>query len=165
MELNIFAYVGPTDIVAALQVEHDLEIAAREQAKRDAELANMDHKARYRAKNRALLRYKQAMRRVKNCSALPPWLTDEHEHEVLKRYINAYERESATGIGFDVHHKVPLVGKCPETGQHVVCGLHVPWNLKVMERSRNQALGDLFESDWPAQNSASDFDNGDDIPF
>ena len=148
MELNIFACVGPTDIDAALQVEHDLKVAARVKAKRDVELAAMDRKSRYRNKNRALLRYKESMRRAKNFSALPPWLTDEQEQEILKRYINASEREIATGIGFDVHHKVPLVGKCPETGQHIVCGLHVPWNLKVMERTRNQALGDRFESDY-----------------
>jgi len=166
MELNIFALVGPADIVAMLQIEQDLVIAARKKATRDLEIAEMDPKARYRAKNRASLRYKEAKRRAKNCSALLPWLTDDQEQDILNRYISATERESATGIGYDVHHKAPLVGKCPETGQHVVCGLHVPWNLKVLERSHNQALGDLFESDWPAQNTASDFDHGDDeIPW
>lgn len=39
--------------------------------------------------------------------------------------------------GFHVDHVVPLKGVDPITKQHVVCGLHVPWNLQYLPSEDN----------------------------
>ena len=41
-------------------------------------------------------------------------------------------------VGKVVDHVVPLKGIDPVTKKHVVCGLHVPWNLCYMPGAENQ---------------------------
>ena len=62
-------------------------------------------------------------RRQKN--ACPVWLSAEHRSEINKIYLNAQKISEATGERYVVDHIVPLKSD-------IVCGLHVPWNLRVV---------------------------------
>ena len=57
---------------------------------------------------------------------VPLWLTDCH-----KRWIEAIY-EVASELNLEVDHAVPLHGE-------TVSGLHVPWNMQLLSRSRNAA--------------------------
>ncbi len=63
--------------------------------------------------------------------ATPPWLSDDQIDEMRKLY-----RAAGTN---HVDHIVPL--KSP-----IVCGLHVPWNLQVMDAKSNYAKSNHW---WP----------------
>lgn len=56
---------------------------------------------------------------------------------VISRYNGIHKR------GLTVDHIVPLNG-CDAGGNHVVCGLNVPWNLRGESRKDNQQKGNLF---------------------
>ena len=88
----------------------------------------------YRASSREKVQAKQTARGAKykaaKLSATPPWLTDEDSRRIQVRYLEAAWMTRRTGIPHDVDHIVPLQGK-------TVCGLHVPWNLRVITKSFN----------------------------
>lgn len=50
----------------------------------------------------------------------------------------------------DVDHIVPLVGKDWRDGEyvHVICGLHVPWNLQLLCKQDNRSKADLFDGTY-----------------
>jgi len=125
----------------------------------------MDKHARYRFKNRLELAAKEALRRAG--PAAPKWLTQEHHDTIFRIYIEAEQRSVWTGMPFQVDHIVPLQGICTRTGRHIVCGLHVPWNLRPIPEVVNKAKKDAFESDWPATNDDQwdDTDWDEEIPF
>lgn len=64
--------------------------------------------------------------------ATPPWLAPDHIDEMREVYLGAASSEH-------VDHIVPL-------SSPVVCGLHVPWNLRRLD-----ALQNLIKSNdmWP----------------
>ena len=80
----------------------------------------------------------QRRKRFKN--ATPPWLTAEHRKKIREKYLLAAEITKETGVPYVVDHMVPLHGE-------TVCGLHVPWNLKVMTREENLAKSNKFTDD------------------
>lgn len=103
--------------------------------------------AEYRATERGVLSNRRAARRFretypgKACSsaakrraqklrATPNWLTPEHWVEI--NYL--YEKR---GAGQQVDHIIPLKGK-------TVCGLHVPWNLRLISTKENLKKGNKF---------------------
>lgn len=69
--------------------------------------------------------------------ATPPWLTEEMRAEVLALYASAKDGEH-------VDHIVPL--KNP-----LVCGLHVPWNLRVTSAAENLHKSNNYWPDMPFQ--------------
>lgn len=64
--------------------------------------------------------------------ATPPWLTNTMLTEITSLYAKAERATRETGIPHEVDHVVPL------RGAHV-CGLHVPWNLRVTTRADNRS--------------------------
>lgn len=67
-------------------------------------------------------------------NATPPWLTRAQRVEIEKLYRQAREMTSRTGLKHEVDHIVPLHSK-------VVCGLHVPWNMRVVSKDENNRKG------------------------
>lgn len=66
-----------------------------------------------------------AKRRAMLLNAMPKWLTESQKAEITDVYRVARRLTKATGEQYHVDHIAPLVGLR-------VCGLHVPWNLRVM---------------------------------
>lgn len=73
-------------------------------------------------------------------NAQPAWA----DREAIKAvYLQAYEMRLA-GQSVEVDHIVPL--------RHpYVCGLHVPWNLRILNRAENQARSNKHWPDMPAE--------------
>lgn len=69
-------------------------------------------------------------RQAKKLQATPPWLNKEDLKQIDAIYVCAKETTNLAGFDCSVDHIVPLRGKD-------VCGLHVPWNLRVVSRSYN----------------------------
>ncbi|WP_353331632.1 hypothetical protein [Phaeobacter sp. NW0010-22] len=143
-----FASLDASDFAEQLQSQLSIEVAQRQRMTEwKANLASMDRKARYRAKNRALLRHKQGMRRAAKLNAIPPWLTRNQERQILRLHEKAVELEFWSLIPHDLHHSSPLCGKSRASGDIAACGLHVPWNLEVLTREENLNLGARLEGD------------------
>jgi hypothetical protein len=69
-------------------------------------------------------------RRKKHRLATPPWLTSKHKAEIRELYRIAIHMTKITGEQYVVDHIYPLRSKTS-------CGLHVPWNLRVITRADN----------------------------
>lgn len=69
----------------------------------------------------------KARRRARQLKATPSWLTQEHWQQIKEVYKSA----KALNGTFEVDHIIPLQGE-------TVCGLHVPWNLQVLDRFSNR---------------------------
>lgn len=83
---------------------------------------------RWFAENAGRSAAKSALRRAARLRATPPWLTREQRDEMAAAYHLARE------LGAHVDHIVPLKGAN-------VCGLHVPWNLRVIPAAENLSKG------------------------
>jgi hypothetical protein len=72
--------------------------------------------------------------------ATPGWLTEEQREAIRNVYRLADKLTKVTGITHSVDHIWPLKGKNS-------CGLHVPWNLRVIPRDENGRKGNREPSD------------------
>lgn len=77
---------------------------------------------------------KAAKYRASKLKATPPWLTNEDIKEIETEYALAAWTSEVMGSSYHVDHIVPLQGK-------KVCGLHVPWNLRVIPAVENIKKG------------------------
>lgn len=74
--------------------------------------------------------------------ACPSWANAPEIHlAIAAHYEHAAWLSNATGGKFQVDHIIPI-------HSDFVCGLHVPWNLQVLEASDNAAKGSRW---WPGQ--------------
>lgn len=96
----------------------------KHQAKRRAETAEYDRTHRVEKTAR------EALRRAQQLQATPLWLTDEHKAEIEAIYQLRDELTKESGIIYHVDHIDPLVSD-------KLCGLHVPWNLRVITAEEN----------------------------
>lgn len=62
---------------------------------------------------------------------MPGWLTGEQLEAMRQTYLQARRLTVETGIKHEVDHAHPIKGD-------TVCGLHVPWNLRVVPISVNK---------------------------
>lgn len=116
--------------------------------KREYRLANLSkererkrlHMLRYN-KREELAAHRAARRAVYRASkvnASPSWLTDEMNAEIRRKYAIAQLFTRETGIPHHVDHRMPLRGD-------TVCGLHVPWNLRVVPALLNLKKGNRWQ--------------------
>lgn len=82
------------------------------------------------AEAKALHAATQRKRNKRLAEATPPWLTDEQRTQIDYTYWHAKDATAVTGEPYHVDHILPLRGKS-------VCGLHVPWNLRVVPAEIN----------------------------
>lgn len=82
-------------------------------------------------------RYKyERDRRIQNAAICAG--NDEIGHKIDELYTVARMMTAETGIQYSVDHIVPIK-------HHLVCGLHVPWNLQIMKARDNSAKGNKFD--------------------
>jgi 5-methylcytosine-specific restriction endonuclease McrA len=89
-----------------------------------------ESKKRHKEANPDYYRSLVSMRRRRFRDATPKWLSPEQRMEIRLKYRLAIEMSRATGIRHAVDHEVPIQGE-------EVCGLHVPWNLRVITQEEN----------------------------
>lgn len=83
------------------------------------------------------------VRRRRHRAAIPPWVNATHRAEVKALYRAAVELTRLTGVRYVVDHIVPLQSD-------VVCGLHVPWNLRVTTQHENATKSNKLPDDSEA---------------
>lgn len=79
-----------------------------------------------------------ARHRANKRKATPSWLSSQHKSDIAELFTICEMFRLYTGLDYHVDHIVPLKGKN-------VCGLHVPWNLQVLEASKNRQKSNKFE--------------------
>lgn len=94
----------------------------------------------WKENNPSLRASHKASYRASKLSASPSWLTEYHWHCIEAMYSIAKRLEELTQEVWHVDHIVPLQGRN-------VCGLHVPWNLRVVEASVNLTKSNKYE-EW-----------------
>lgn len=103
-------------------------VIARAQARPDAD--KKAYRDAWKKENKVQVRADTKNRRRKHRLATPKWLTREQKSEMRALYQTAINLTQTTGEPYVVDHVCPL-------RSDVVCGLHVPWNLRVMTRTEN----------------------------
>jgi hypothetical protein len=84
----------------------------------------------WKARNLLWVRADTKSRKRRNRQASPPWITRQQKSEMRELYKIAITMTKLTGEQYVVDHIVPLRSE-------VVCGLHVPWNLRVITQEEN----------------------------
>lgn len=84
----------------------------------------------YREKYPEKITTKMAKRRSQKSNAMPDWLSEKDISKIRSIYKLRSSISKKTGIEHHVDHIVPLIH--PD-----VCGLHVPWNLRIITKQEN----------------------------
>jgi hypothetical protein len=94
----------------------------------------------YQQENSEIIANISAKRRAKQLNATPSWLSNDDIINISKLYKEAKAISLSTGMPHHVDHIVPLQGKN-------VCGLHVPWNLRVIPATDNLIKSNKFSQE------------------
>jgi 5-methylcytosine-specific restriction endonuclease McrA len=89
-----------------------------------------EYKEKYKAANPELYKALTSVRKRRHRNATPPWIAKEQKLQIRQMYIQAQKLTKMTGERYVVDHIIPLINDA-------VCGLHVPWNLRVMTQEEN----------------------------
>lgn len=84
----------------------------------------------HKSSHRSITYYSQLYR------AWPNWCS---HHPGFKEIYKEAERRRKRGEDIEVDHIVPLTS-------NIVCGLHVPWNLRIIKKSHNRSKSNYY---WP----------------
>lgn len=95
------------------------------------------YKKKYKEQNPDLYKTLNSLRRKRFKNATPPWITKKQKIEIRQLYQIAITMTQTTGEKYVVDHIVPLHGG-------TVCGLHVPWNLRVITQEENLTKSNKF---------------------
>lgn len=88
------------------------------------------HKYAYKLKNPELYKALTSVRKRRHRNATPSWLSAGQKLAIRQLYLQAMQLTKMTGERYVVDHIVPLISD-------EVCGLHVPWNLRVITQEEN----------------------------
>jgi 5-methylcytosine-specific restriction endonuclease McrA len=88
------------------------------------------YKRKYKEANPELYKAFVSVRKRRHRAATPKWVTPEQKLSMRQLYLQAIELTKLTGERYVVDHIVPLISD-------EVCGLHVPWNLRVITQEEN----------------------------
>ena len=89
-----------------------------------------EYRNAWKENNLLQIRADTKARRRKHRQATPPWLSRRQKTEMRALYQAAITLTKTTGEQYVVDHIIPL-------RSDVVCGLHVPWNLRVITQEEN----------------------------
>jgi 5-methylcytosine-specific restriction endonuclease McrA len=103
-------------------------VIARAQAR--PKLETQQYKLKYKQENPELYKALKSVRKRRHREAMPKWITAEQKLAMRKLYLQAMELTKITHEQYVVDHIIPLIS-------HEVCGLHVPWNLRVITQEEN----------------------------
>lgn len=92
------------------------------------------NRRKWRQANPDKVCYDANMRNARKSQAMPSWLTKEHRAQIQWFYTTAKELQWLSEEQLHVDHIEPLNGK-------ISCGLHVPWNLQILPKSKNLSKG------------------------
>lgn len=109
-------------------LQHKEEVIAR--AKMQTREQKRAYQNAWKERNLVWVRADTKSRRRKHRQAMPPWITREQKAEMRNLYKMAISMSKTTGDLYVVDHIYPL-------RSDIVCGLHVPWNLRVITREAN----------------------------
>lgn len=85
---------------------------------------------KYKEANPDLYKALTSVRKRRHREATPKWVTAAQKLAMRQLYLQAIELTRLTGERYVVDHIVPLISD-------EVCGLHVPWNLRVITQEEN----------------------------
>ena len=88
------------------------------------------NRAEYKDRNVDVVRADTSVRKRRHREATPKWLTKGERLQMRDLYVQARKMTELTREQYVVDHIVPLRGE-------EVCGLHVPWNLRVITQDEN----------------------------
>jgi hypothetical protein len=97
----------------------------------------------WKERNTVWVRADTKARRRKHREAMPPWLTQAQKRQTRELYKIAITMTKTTGEQYVVDHIYPL-------RSDIVCGLHVPWNLRVITQTDNLKKSNLLPDDSEA---------------
>jgi hypothetical protein len=114
--------------------KHEWYISNREQVIERAKTRPPEQLREYRntwkKNNKVQVNADTKARRRKHREATPIWLSRKQKSEIRQIYQIAITMTQSTGEQYVVDHIIPLRSE-------IVCGLHVPWNLRVITREDN----------------------------
>ncbi len=96
------------------------------------------YKKKYKQENPELYKALTSVRKRRHRSATPKWITAGQKLAMRQLYLQAMELTKLTGERYVVDHIVPLISD-------EVCGLHVPWNLRVITQEENLRKSNKLE--------------------
>lgn len=102
-----------------------------------------EYQQAWKDRNLVWVRADTKARRRKHRNATPPWLTRKQKSELRHLYQIAITMTQTTGEQYVVDHIYPLRSE-------VVCGLHVPWNLRVITQAENLRKSNALPDDSEA---------------
>jgi 5-methylcytosine-specific restriction endonuclease McrA len=88
------------------------------------------HREKYKKQNPDLYKAFNSVRKRRHKNATPPWITQEQKEAIKGLYLHAMRLTKITGERYVVDHIIPLINP-------IICGLHVPWNLRVITQEEN----------------------------
>ena len=99
-----------------------------------------EYQTAWKERNLVWVRADTKARRRKHREATPPWLSRRHKAQTRELYKVAITMSKTTGEQYVVDHIYPL-------RSDVVCGLHVPWNLRVITQVENLEKSNMLPDD------------------
>lgn len=88
------------------------------------------------SKNKEKVFFNTTKRRIGKLKRTPPWVNNEIKKDI--KFLYKIRSEMQTPENWHIDHIIPLQGK-------LVSGLHVPWNLQLLEKSKNKSKYNKFE--------------------